>query len=60
MTNKESIKKLLMIIGCLIISVLIWLYVVGVENPIDNIDLRKLPVNIINQDVLEGRNLYNC
>ena len=57
MKKYENIKKILLMVVCLILSVIIWLYVVGVENPIDDTDVRNISINIINEDVLADRGL---
>ena len=43
---------------CLLLSFILWLYVSNVENPIRTSDLKGVPVELLNQEILNSSNLY--
>lgn len=52
-TNKKIIVKLF----CVVLSFALWFYVSNVENPNRNSDISNVPVQIENEEVLQGNNM---
>lgn len=55
-TNRKS-KKLMNIILAILIAMVLWLYVVNVENPTGESHLRNLDIDIQGEDILEENGL---
>ena len=41
----------------LVCAVILWIYVIQVENPNINIVVSNIPIKYINQEIMEGNNL---
>lgn len=57
MDNWNNKQKVIAQIVCLLLSIGLWFYVTNVENPIKTQDINKVPVRLINEDVLRDSNL---
>lgn len=57
MDNWNNKQKLIVQIVCLLLSIALWFYVTNVENPIKTQDINKVPVKLMNEDVLIDSNL---
>ena len=56
----DGTKKKTIIVKCVcvLLSFILWLYVSNVENPSRTSDLKSVPVEFLNEDVLTSSNLY--
>lgn len=56
----DGTKKKTIIVKCVcvLLSFILWLYVSNVENPSRTSDLKSVPVEFVNEDVLTSSNLY--
>lgn len=57
MDDWNNKQKAIVQIVCLLLSIGLWFYVTNVENPIKTQDINKVPVKLINEEVLRDSNL---
>ena len=57
MDNNDKKEKIIVPIICLLMSIGLWFYVSNVENTIRKYDLSKVPVEVLNFDVLKDSKL---
>lgn len=57
MDKRNKQKKFLVKALCVLLSFGLWLYITNVENPTRTYDLKNVPVELVNTDVLEKMNL---
>lgn len=56
--EKEKTTSIIVKILCVLLSVALWLYITKTENPNITYNVRNIPVNFTNIDVLESKNLF--
>lgn len=56
--DRAKKKSLIVKFICLLLSSILWLYVSNVENPVRTSEIKGVPVEIVNSDVLSKSNLY--
>lgn len=56
MDKRNEQKKFLIKVVCVLLSFGLWLYITNVENPTRTYDLKNVPVELINTDILEDSN----
>lgn len=57
MLKKIKGKNFLIKFICLLLSFSLWLYIINVENPVRELKLNNVPVQVVNEDVLKDYNL---
>lgn len=57
MDNWNNKQKIIVQIVCILLSISLWFYVTNIENPIKTQDINKVPVQLMNEDVLRDSNL---
>ena len=50
--NKTLIPKII----CLLLSFGLWIYISNVENPVRSVEIKNIPVELVNLDSLENSN----